>query len=94
VSAVLAGGDGSFDGGGEVSAKQRAVFIENVEWMAGAGEHLDRAAKRLGIAPATLHRRLQQLGRGDLAARLNGTAAAREAWLSGLPAGHEKGEAA
>lgn len=41
-------------------------LVEDVEWMVRSGEVLVNAARRLGITQASLVRRLDRLGRGDL----------------------------
>lgn len=46
--------------------------IEDIEWMAETGEHLDGAAQRLGVRPSTLDRHLRRVGRLDLLRALNG----------------------
>ena len=48
----------------------RRYHIEDIEWMAETGESLDGAAARLGVRPASLERRLERMGRHDLAQRL------------------------
>lgn len=40
--------------------------LEDIEWMAETGEHLDRAAMRLGVQPKTLEKYLLRQGRNDL----------------------------
>lgn len=42
----------------------------DAEWLADAGECLDRVAQRLGLAPRSLVRHLERHDRADLLARL------------------------
>lgn len=53
-------------------AKRRSapIHIEDVEWMAETGEVWTEAAKRLGVHPKTLERRLARAGRQDLVTTL------------------------
>jgi hypothetical protein len=46
------------------------ALVEDVEWMAGGGAHLEEVARRLGLSPVTLADKLQDLGRVDLLDRL------------------------
>lgn len=54
----------------ERAAAALAEFVEDVEWMAEAGETTEECAERLGVKVPSLNKRLYNNGRSDLWDRL------------------------
>ncbi len=51
-----------------------AAFLEDAEWLAETRETWHQAARRLGVSPTALEKRLRAHGRPGLAQRFSGYA--------------------